>query len=370
MTQRTWNVPIFDYLDLTSKMQQPPLKGFDLQIDTFVNLQFNFDQVFGIFDSIATEINKATKSYITQPLQEGVEKASQFLQNSTSGAQNIQNGINVNVNLNSYLPSTKEIASTNEVDASIVKNDIVNALKYLADLAPDNSSISQSIQETQNTIAYDTQVQPMIEQIQSIGQQAGQVIQDKKTQIQDLQSTIQKNYPKFLDDINKQHIKLVADDTQEKSRSTPLLSLNANTKKLLETQEHPAITMLDQNEQMMDRYDKALANNDPSTLNMDAGSYSKTKSYINEARKTADSALDTLHAAAQNNSTTTVATVTAPVEDITSRADMRQQLALATSPSVQIAQNNGNGNGTCTNCNSSAQQSSDLSQYINGVYVE
>ncbi len=370
MTQRSWNVPIFDFLDLTSKMQQPPLQGFDIQIDTFINLQFNFDQVFGIFDSIATEINKATKSYITQPMQEGIEKASQSIQNSTSGIQNIQNGVNVNVDLNSYVPSAgKEVASTNEVDANIVKNDISNALAYLAALAPDDTSISHSIQETQNTIAYDTQVTPMIEQIESIGKEANKVIQDKQTEIQKLQSTIQNNYPKFLDDIKKQNIKLVADNVAERSRSTPLLSLDSNTKKLLATQEHPAITILDQNKQMADRYEQALASNHPSTLNMNAGDYSKTKSYIDEVQKTADSALDVLHHAETSETTSTVTLM--PTQDTSSsRADMRTQLALTTAPSVQLAQQNNGGNGTCTNCNSAAQQSSDLSQYINGVYIE
>lgn len=198
----------------------------------------------------------------------------------------------------------------------------------------------------------------MIQQVQSIGKQAGQVIDDKKTEIQTLQSTIKNNYPQFLHDIQKNNIKLVADDTDEKSRSTPLLALDKNTQKILETQEHPAITILDQDKQIANRYQKALADNPPSSLNMDAGTYSKTKSYMNEVQKTADSALDALHNA-QNNTQTITYTPT---------PEARQEIALATPP-VQIAQGNGNNN-SCTNCNSAAQQSSDLSQYINGVYIE
>lgn len=282
----------------------------------------------------------------------------------TTGIQSIQNGVNVNVNLN-YAP--QKANEGNEVDASIVKNDIHNALQYLADLAPEKTTILNSIIDTQHIIAQDTKVQPMIEQIQSIGKQAGQVIDNKKTEIQKLQSTIKNDYPKFLHDIQKNTIKLVADDTDEKSRTTPLLSLDANTQKTLEAQEHPAITILDQDKQIASRYQKALADNHPSTLNMDAGTYSKTKSYMNEVQKTADSALDALHNAQDNPQTITY--TPSLEENINSRAEARQEIALATPP-VQIAQGNGNNNNTCTNCNSAAQQSSDLSQYINGVYIE
>ena len=43
LTQRKWNVPIFDFFDLTSKYKDPPQEGFDYTIDAYVRLKYNFE---------------------------------------------------------------------------------------------------------------------------------------------------------------------------------------------------------------------------------------------------------------------------------------------------------------------------------------
>lgn len=59
ITQRTWQVPFFDYFDLTSKFSPPPLVGFDYQIDGFLDFNVEFDTAFSAVDSLADKRNNA-----------------------------------------------------------------------------------------------------------------------------------------------------------------------------------------------------------------------------------------------------------------------------------------------------------------------
>lgn len=73
MTQRTYEVPFWDTQDLTpkwlqntfetagdlsnSKFSETPQYGFDYQIDSYVNLQYNFAGVYSLFDELARGLN-------------------------------------------------------------------------------------------------------------------------------------------------------------------------------------------------------------------------------------------------------------------------------------------------------------------------
>lgn len=65
MTQRNYDVPRVDHLDLTTKRHQTPLQGVDYQIDSFVNLQYNFDAFYAFLKSITDELNKLSYAGLT-----------------------------------------------------------------------------------------------------------------------------------------------------------------------------------------------------------------------------------------------------------------------------------------------------------------
>ncbi|MBQ9553596.1 hypothetical protein IJU97_01155 [bacterium] len=60
MTQRSYEVPWVDNLDLSLYFKQTPLQGVDIQVDSFVNLQFNFDAFYAFLKGIVDEVNNAT----------------------------------------------------------------------------------------------------------------------------------------------------------------------------------------------------------------------------------------------------------------------------------------------------------------------
>jgi len=83
ITQRSYNVPIFDEFDLTLEQKEVPLKWFDYKIDSYVAMEFNFDQVFEYIEWIVTAVNSAT-TQVVQVVTEPVENAINSVNNTIS----------------------------------------------------------------------------------------------------------------------------------------------------------------------------------------------------------------------------------------------------------------------------------------------
>lgn len=75
MTQRSWSVQPFDSLSITKIT--PPLKGFDINIDTYINMQLNFDQVYDLIDGFAQKINENTNNVFDTVVTENIGTVSE-----------------------------------------------------------------------------------------------------------------------------------------------------------------------------------------------------------------------------------------------------------------------------------------------------
>lgn len=82
ITQRTWNVPIFDYFNMTTKFKDPPLQGFDYEMDAYATLKFNFDGVYDIFDNISQNINNIMTQSIETPINKAIEQVTDQINNN------------------------------------------------------------------------------------------------------------------------------------------------------------------------------------------------------------------------------------------------------------------------------------------------
>jgi len=107
ITQRTRNVPIFDYFDLSLKFKDPPLQGFDYKLDAYTTLKFNFDGVYDVFNNIAQISNGYVSKFegLTIETMEKVEKAA-----NDNEIVDVLNKIeeldqNVNIDLDVYHPT-------------------------------------------------------------------------------------------------------------------------------------------------------------------------------------------------------------------------------------------------------------------------
>lgn len=75
LTQRTWEIPLFDNINLTQDMsyQQDKLEWFDFKIDAFVNFTMNFTAVYDLIQGIADQINDYTKKITDRDPNERVQ---------------------------------------------------------------------------------------------------------------------------------------------------------------------------------------------------------------------------------------------------------------------------------------------------------
>lgn len=124
---------------------------------------------------------------------------------------------------------------------------------------------------------------------------------------------------------------MVADNTASASLKAPLMTIDTHTKTILQSQEDPTKTYLALNQRMVQGYLDAVNNDGPEKLNMSQTTYSNSKKYLETTKAKIDTAL------------------------------------LAYNDAPLLATN------TCTNCSSTAEEtnySTDISAYVNGVFVE
>jgi len=99
MTQRTWPVPFFDYMDLTriSFFQGDVLRGFDYRIDAYTQFKFNFSYIYDVISFFADYVNEFTNEQIMKPTNQAIDSFSQTLNQQ---AQQITEPLNRNLEIN------------------------------------------------------------------------------------------------------------------------------------------------------------------------------------------------------------------------------------------------------------------------------
>lgn len=107
ITQRTWEVPVFDFFNMTTKYKDPPLQGFDYKLDAYATLKFNFDGVYDVLNNIAQSANSLVSKKVEAFIQKTIDRTTENANNNllTTGANAIEEfDQNININTNSYLP--------------------------------------------------------------------------------------------------------------------------------------------------------------------------------------------------------------------------------------------------------------------------
>lgn len=104
MTQRSWSVPFFDFIDITQFSRENPLRGFDRKLDAYVSFNYNFTYVFDLLDGFAQVANDTINTTILDPVNQGMDefnkKANELTQPFQDfGAQNIDLNLNVPITI-------------------------------------------------------------------------------------------------------------------------------------------------------------------------------------------------------------------------------------------------------------------------------
>lgn len=305
LTQRTYDVPFFDFMNLTTKFKDPPLKWFDYQIDSYLNLQFNFDWVYSVFDGLADQINKYSQ-WFENVTEKTIWQITNELNNNniTDSFWEIQWWDNINIDLNSWTLLNYNIQNQNKVsslDDKIVlttwKNGIeynlidhqeakkwlVQWLTYFQTISSDQQTIkkiNEILQEIQ-----EVKIQWQTDEIINIWQQAQEIITKQRKENIQLAQNIKTDYDGFIKIIEKNPTRLVSNDEINIELKADLFKIPDQTKKILLAQENPVKTYTDSQSKMVKWYLSALNNNDAKSLNMTQSSYSKSISYLSNLDK-------------------------------------------------------------------------------------
>lgn len=202
-----------------------------------------------------------------------------------------------------------------------------------------DSTVDKVIHEKAKTLIsiIDTKsnIQPATTEIENIKNTAQSIIQETQKENQELQNKI-KDYDTFIRSLQADKIVLVSQNTTTTQLKSPLLKIDTASKTILKNQEDPTKTYLALNKTMVDGYLKAINNDSAQKLNMTQSTYNKSKKYLETTKEKIDNQL-----LAYENTT-------------------------ETSPRLAAS--------TCTTCSTTEEMnesySSDISAYVNGVFVE
>lgn len=86
MTQRTWNVEPFDSISITKV--KAPIKGFDIRVDTYINMQLNFNGIYDLLNGFAEQINGKTNEVMGKIVNESIGTVTEKSREASDGLQN------------------------------------------------------------------------------------------------------------------------------------------------------------------------------------------------------------------------------------------------------------------------------------------
>ncbi|MCX6825442.1 MAG: VCBS repeat-containing protein [candidate division SR1 bacterium] len=326
ITQRTWNVPIFDYFNLTTKFKSPPLQGFDYKMDAYMTLKFNFDGVYDVFNSIASASNKIVSQVVEAPIQQAVDLTTNTL-NNNAVVSGLNTNLDQNINFNGYHSNEGE---TGMIEYKTAYDELKEGLISFKNATLEDKNMNNRVKTILATVDNKSMILPATSQIQQVEKEAKGIISKKIKENQNLSNDI-KNYDTFIKTIQNNEVALVAEKTLSTSLKSPLLTIDSPTKNILQSQEDPNKSYLSLNKRMVQGYLDAVNNDGPEKLNMSQTTYNKSKIYLENTKEKIDTAL------------------------------------LAYNDKPLLAQT------TCTNCTSNATEnnnySADMSAYVNGVFI-
>ena len=258
MTQRSYEVPRVDNLDLTIYFKQTPLQGIDIAVDSFVNLQYNFDAFYSLLKSIVDPINQATYSLLQE-----AENWVQYLDAQSSEATlNLNRATNQNIMLN------VEVSKTNTPD---------KMKEQLYELR-DTLLKDQDKQKVDQVIAYastNTKVEKNEKGISKIEEDLNKLLKEEKENVIELADLAKNNYDWFLNSIKDRK----EDSPYQLTYATNLLNKNAIAEEVI-ANSNAMEMFIETEDKKVEWYYSALKNHTAEELNMTEETYENSIRYM------------------------------------------------------------------------------------------
>lgn len=270
LTQRTFEIPLFDNINLTrdASYQQDKLEWFDFKLDAYVNFTYNFSMIYDLIQSFADISNNAVKEASNRVAGSKTINTINALQEKTNNTiDDINNTTQQNLNLNTsdLFSSTQTEDSDGElVSITKEKENINRVLSYLIENNNTPEANKLWLAWLQQRINTRQHFSPQTAAIQKIRRESTALIASQRKEIQQVADRI-RDYDTLIASIQRDDIMLVSDTHNNQTTfSTTLLSGDSDILK----QTAPLLdSYIDVQSSLLDKYSQALSN--PSVIAAD-----------------------------------------------------------------------------------------------------
>jgi len=258
MTQRSYEVPRVDNLDLTFFFKQTPLQGIDIEVDSYVNLQYNFSAFYSLLKSIVDPINEKTYNLLQE-----TEKKVNYLDSKTSDfEQKLDNATNRNYVLNA------EITKANTPDK--MKEQLYELRDSLV-----NVQDKEKVNEVIAFASTNTKVEKNEKGINKIKNDLDKLIEEEKENVNHWAELAMNDYDWFLNSIKDRK----EEEPFQLTFATNLLNKNDTAENVISKSNATAL-FIETESKKVDWYYSALKNHTASELNMSEKTYENSIKYM------------------------------------------------------------------------------------------
>lgn len=295
MTQRTWDVPIFDFFNQTFTWKTDPKpQWFDLQLDGFLQFKMDFSWFYGFLNQIAETANSFSYN-VSNSYSKAVNQATSGLKNNK--VMDFLNKDIQDVNLDFTVPPLDIpldwlISETPTLEYDVAYKQLSAWLKEFA-MRVDDPDIQKDIWKINSVLQKPAVVIPATKELQSIQKEIQTILIKKQKEISELTKTVS-SYDRFVAQLKRNDIALVDDDRIEISFASPLFTTNKETYDLIEQQESPFKAYMDTNATLVNWYLETLSTSSPDELRMTKSDYEQTTEYLEGMKSTIDDVYDKL----------------------------------------------------------------------------
>lgn len=255
MTQRSYEVPWVDHLDLTQNLKQTPLQGIDIQVDSYVNLQYNFDAFYTLLKSMVNTINSTSYSMISTA-QERSNAWENALEQWWEQVQETMDHSNLQITVGYKEKFENQIK---ELQKSLTPEEQIKFTPVLA-LTNQEHLIKKNEQgflEIENKVS--------------------DLLTTERNDLQKLTQLVKEDYQNFLKQLAQNNIQYKG--PIQLSFSIPLLKKKEALEKLIKNNNATNL-LVETEEKRLNGYLNALERNTAKSLAMNENTYQKSKNYL------------------------------------------------------------------------------------------
>ncbi len=256
MTQRTYEVPWVDKLDLTNILRLAPLQGVDLELKTTVNLHYNFDAFYSFLKGMVDGINATTYGLVSE-VQEGLDKVQEHNDKVWNTLDEMTNH---------QIQLTPKIGYKEDLHEQLLGLQEVLTLK----------TEKQKIDPLLTWTSTDTTIAPNRSSFSTIENEVSHIVKQEKTDLLQLADLAKSDYTSFLKTMEQQ--------TQKKplqlSFQSSLLEGKDHIAKKVISENNPVDLIMTTEGKRVNGYLMALNRYDAKSLNLSQKDYQEAKNYL------------------------------------------------------------------------------------------